>query len=198
MRSISTPKCLLGRIAITSRIQFDTESAFKMFWNRDGGTGRFTTGSCGGTANQHIKHTRKQRLHCGGLRQGGKIHTIKSNATYTHGIYMNVVYESSSQTLMQHLDIENTTNSPIYIARGWPYITITGSYLYTLQPNIWAIYAPGLTVTISERTFWKLSVRILLRRWYWPGHKLALSGRIPSTPTSLPRLPCSAINTAQT
>ncbi len=44
---------------------------------------------------------------------------------------------------MLNLDIENTTNSPIYIARGWPYITITGSYL-NAPPNYPAIYALGL------------------------------------------------------
>jgi hypothetical protein len=40
---------------------------------------------------------------------------------------MNVT--GSVQTLMDQLDIENTSNSPIYITKGWPYISLTSSFL---------------------------------------------------------------------
>lgn len=58
---------------------------------------------------------------------GGKIANNKSNATFVNGIYM--FASGSVQTLINHNDIENTLGPPIYIAQGWPGISIIGNYL---------------------------------------------------------------------
>ena len=72
---------------------------------------------------------------------GGKISAIKSNSTFTNGVYANLT--GSQQLLMTQLDIENVTTNPVYIAQGWPNITITGSYLNSADCYS-AIYGVGL------------------------------------------------------
>ena len=58
---------------------------------------------------------------------GGKVSNNKINATYANGIRINA--SGSSQTLIDHNDIENVTGPPINIIQGWPYITIIGNFL---------------------------------------------------------------------
>lgn len=82
---------------------------------------------------------------------GGKITSIKSNATLTHGIYLNCAACSTNQLLITAADIENTTNSPIYLTSSpstYLDVVLTGSFLS--GPNGYPdIYESGVEVLVS-------------------------------------------------
>ena len=65
----------------------------------------------------------------------------QDNFRFSHGIYIDA--SNSSQTLMVNLDIESVSNSPIYIAHGWPYMIIADSFLKA-PVNYPAIYADNM------------------------------------------------------
>jgi len=62
---------------------------------------------------------------------GGKITSIKSNATLTDGIYLNCNSCGTNQFLVDNADIENTTNAPIFMTStsGFTTVSIIGGYL---------------------------------------------------------------------
>ena len=62
---------------------------------------------------------------------GVKLSSFKSNATITHGIYVNCNSCGTNQFLVNEADIENTTNAPIFMtsSSGFTSVIISNSFL---------------------------------------------------------------------